>query len=114
MIINFIEKKDFLKQRKAQLEYELFAKQQEMSLRQQTYELLSRPLMSQEELQNLLGCTLTKPAWTEYAVIKNPYYMPQYCCDDGSSVRPLKTNCVNCGASLKGKHFCDYCGTYNK
>ena len=27
---------------------------------------------------------------------------------------PEKTNCVNCGAPLKGKHKCEYCDTYNQ
>lgn len=27
---------------------------------------------------------------------------------------PLKSNCVNCGAPLKGKHTCEYCETYNR
>lgn len=26
---------------------------------------------------------------------------------------PKHTNCVNCGATLSGKHRCRYCGTYN-
>ena len=27
---------------------------------------------------------------------------------------PEHTNCVNCGATLSGKHRCRYCGTYNR
>lgn len=34
---------------------------------------------------------------------------PQVCCTSG----PKKTNCKNCGASLRGHYRCEYCGTVN-
>lgn len=34
---------------------------------------------------------------------------PQVCCISG----PTKTNCCNCGASLRGYYRCEYCGTVN-
>lgn len=34
---------------------------------------------------------------------------PQVCCTSG----PEKTNCKNCGASLRGHYRCEYCGTVN-
>ncbi len=38
-----------------------------------------------------------------------PYYQPNVCCCSG----PTKTNCCNCGASLRGRYRCEYCGTVN-
>lgn len=35
--------------------------------------------------------------------------VPQVCCTSG----PTKTNCCNCGASLRGHYRCEYCGTVN-
>ena len=37
------------------------------------------------------------------------YSVPQVCCTSG----PEKTNCKNCGASLRGHYRCEYCGTVN-
>lgn len=35
--------------------------------------------------------------------------VPQVCCTGG----PEKTNCKNCGASLRGHYRCEYCWTVN-
>ena len=40
------------------------------------------------------------------------YSVPKQCCI--STDTPKKTNCINCGAPLSGRHLCEYCGTYNK
>ena len=51
----------------------------------------------------------------QMAMLTNRLDMMQTeCCYDGSDRHPVKTNCINCGASLSGRHLCEYCGTYNK
>ena len=51
----------------------------------------------------------------QMALLENRLRMVQdNCCYDGSDRHPGKTNCINCGASLSGRHSCEYCGTYNK
>lgn len=60
-------------------------------------------LISMDEIRKLLS------------IDPEPYKVSmKYCCDDGSSLRPKKTNCVNCGAALQGRHKCIYCDTYNE
>lgn len=86
-----------------------------MSLRSQLENQMAQVNCSLAIQMQLTGMTSQyMPAWVNYSIPVTPYSVQTCCCDDGSSYRPKKTNCVNCGASLQGKHKCSYCDTYNE
>lgn len=97
----------YLEEQLAQCTCSLAIQQQNALMQQQTQRILSEsdyyyfptPLLSLNKIQQII----------------EPYKVTtEYCCNDGSSMRPKKTNCVNCGASLRGQHRCIYCDTYNE
>ena len=86
-----------------------------MSLRNQLENQMAQLNYSLATQMQLAGIhSQYPPAWVNYGIPVNPYPVQTYCCDDGSSYRPKKTNCINCGATLQGRHKCSYCDTYNE
>ena len=86
-----------------------------MSLRSQLENQMAQLNCSLATQMQLTGMSRQyPPAWVNYGIPVTPYPVQTCCCDDGSSYKPKKTNCVNCGASLQGRHTCSYCGTYNE
>lgn len=64
-------------------------------------------IQTQVAYQHILQNNLSAPSGTYLYGGWTP--VPQVCCTSG----PEKTNCKNCGASLRGHYRCEYCGTVN-
>lgn len=64
-------------------------------------------LQTEVAYQHMLQNNLSAPSGTYLYGGWTP--VPQVCCTGG----PEKTNCKNCGASLRGHYRCEYCGTVN-
>ena len=73
--------------------------EQQLSLIKQQTCILDPPVMP--------AFSITQPSGTYLYGGWMP--VPQVCCTSG----PEKTNCKNCGASLRGHYRCEYCGTVN-
>jgi len=98
----------YLEEQLAQCCCSLAVQEQTALIQQETQRILSPseysyipPLITLDKIQQLFDITSQRVTM-------------ECCCDDGSSLKPKKTNCVNCGAALRGKHRCIYCDTYNE
>lgn len=74
-------------------------REQQLSLLKQQTCVLDQPVMP--------AFSITQPS--ETYLYGGWHSAPQACCTSG----PEKTNCKNCGASLRGRYRCEYCGTVN-
>ena len=98
------EYRQYLAKQLEQCRCSLALQQQTAYIQNQTQRILSpsdydytAPLLSLNEIQR---------------IIEPQKVTTEYCCEDRT--KPKKTNCVNCGAALRGRHRCIYCDTYNE
>ena len=96
--------RQYIAEQLAQCYCSLASQQQNAYIQQQTQRILSQsgynypaPLLPLNEIQQ---------------IIESYKVATEYCCEDRT--KPKKTNCVNCGAALRGQHRCIYCDTYNE
>ena len=96
--------RQYIAEQLAQCYCSLASQQQNAYRQNQTQRILSQsdyncsaPLLSLNEIQQII----------------EPYKVTTKCCCEDRT-KPKKTNCVNCGASLRGQHKCIYCDTYNE
>ena len=68
----------------------------------------------QQQQMSLANSILLNDLEHQFNELDRLHMMQRECCYDGSDKIPGKTNCINCGAPLSGRHLCEYCETYNK
>lgn len=98
------ERRQHIAEQLAQCYCSLASQQQIAYIQNQTQRILSQsdynyptPLLLLNKIQQII----------------EPYKVTtEHCCEDRT--KPKKTNCVNCGAALQGRHKCIYCDTYNE